>query len=338
MLVVFGLSAMLLFMLAHQENRLAERLNSTRLFSFYLNADNSVATDNRFAHELDTVNASIQSLTAQVMRTPESWLNLERLALAHLDRARLTGEFADYQRADKTIDLAFTTSLLGSGPFLSRARIHLALHRTEAALSDLAQIKSNLLIDRNIALVVDELTGEALLQLDRTEEALAIFIQTNTRKPSFENAARLAQVYAKIGNHARAAEWLTRAEQRTVGDSNYIRAWLALQHGILALEQHHLDNAYHHFTLADNLFPRYWLIEEHLAEVDALSGRTAMAERRYRDIVDRTDIPQMKLALANVLETIDDESNHKQIQSLRNKGQHQLQKISRSYPRFAATH
>lgn len=337
MLIAVTVCAMVFFA-GSQKSLNAAGVGSKSELALNENASHLSASGKQFDHELARVNKSIRSLEALVAKTPNSWPNLERLALAHLDRARLTGEFEDYRRADNTIALAFTKSEVASGPLLSRAQIHLALHRTEAALSDLQQMKSHLLIDKDSATLVAELTGEALLQSGDTENALVHLMALNSRNPSFENAARVAHAYAKAGDYNLAAQWLTRAEQRTVGHSEYIQAWLALQHGILALEQRQLDDAYDAFSLADRLFPGYWLIEEHLAEVDALSGRTTLAERRYRDINDRVDNPQMMLALADVLETNGAEENQSEIAQLRDRANARLSQISESHPRFAAAH
>ena len=291
-----------------------------------------------FNQKLAEVNKTIASLNALVAQYPDSWTHLERLALSYLDKARLSGAFADYQLADQTIQQAFSISESDIGPFLSRARVHLALHRTDAAIDDLERTKSQLITPKGHGLIVNELRGDAILQAGLTEEAINRFAELDSRNPSFENAARLSQAYAASENYDLAKQWLITAEERMVGDSGYMNAWLFLQHGILALEQQQLDDAYHYFNKADSLFPGYWLIEEHMAEVDTLSGRLDIAENRYRDIVKRSDVPQMKLALAGVLDAQDPVGYQSEIQSLRDGAEQQLLEIASIYPTFVSAH
>jgi len=293
---------------------------------------------NSFVHELAGVDAMLQSLNTLIDKNPRSWLHLEKLALAYLDRARLTGAFADYQNADNAIQQAFGISGNQVGPYVTRARIHLALHRTDAALNDLNRAKDSLLLDRESELAIEGLIGDAHFQSGNTTLALDNFVSLERHSPSFVNAARLSQTIAAQGNLPLAKRWLKRGEERTVGQSSYHHAWLKLQHGILALQQHQLDDAYRHFTRADRMFPGYWLIEEHLAEVDALSGRRALAEDRYRSIVHRAPIPQMMMALADVLETRDSNGNRGEINSLRTKADQQLAIIKTTYPALASAH
>lgn len=291
-----------------------------------------------YMNELASVNSRVQSLSTFISNNAHSWPHFEQLALAYLDRARLSGEFTDYQKADNAIQQAFDISGTHAGPYLTRAYIHLALHRTDSALNDLNQVKNMLLVQRETALAVEGLVGDALIQLGETEAALEKFELTEKQNPSFKTAARLSQALALNGNYPLAGHWLSIGEKRVSSQSAYLSAWLELQHGILALEQDLLDEAYEHFSKADQTFPGYWLIEEHLAEVDALSGRTALAEDRYRAIVDRAPIPQMKLALADVLDSRDSAGNRNEVELLRRQADQQFTIIRAVYPALTSAH
>jgi hypothetical protein len=55
------------------------------------------------------------------------------------------------------------------------------------------------------------------------------------------------------------------------------------------------------YEAGNRLFPGWWLMEEHMAEILALQGKNAEAERWYRDLVERTGNPMLMNALAKVL-------------------------------------
>lgn len=291
-----------------------------------------------FNFELAKVDNTIASLNALIATNPIVITLHEKLSLAYLDRARLSGSIDDYRKADAAIAQAFSNIDTRTGPLITRAKIHLALHRNAAALTDISLVKGRLLIDQYDALAIDGLTADALLQLGSLDKALELYSTNYARKPSFQNASRLSRAYAARGNMQQAEHWLNVAQEQTVAQSNYQIAWLALQRGILDLTQTHLNNAYQHFEKADQHLPGYWLIEEHLAEVDTLLGRTALAENRYRAIVDRAPLPQMQIALADVLELRDQVGNEAEIRMLRDQATQQLQNISADYPDLVLEH
>ncbi len=296
------------------------------------------AAANDFERELARVDDAIAATRKRMEAQPDSWLPWETLANNYLDRARLTGAVHDYRAADSSIAKAFTLSGEQSGPFLTRAGISLAVHRRDQALADLDTARKAILIDPKTRQRINGLNADALLRYGDVEQAASMFQQLERQKPSMLSAARLAHYHAAISDYDQASQWLAVAEGRVVGQSSYQLAWLKLQHGILALEQNHLDKALEHFKEADSTFGGYWLIEEHIAEVDTRQGRLEDAEVRYRDIVDRTQLPQMMTALAGVLEARDAGANATEAASLRQRAQLLFDDIAGDFPDFVTDH
>jgi tetratricopeptide (TPR) repeat protein len=77
---------------------------------------------------------------------------------------------------------------------------------------------------------------------------------------------------------------------------------MALQRGLMDLDRGRYDEALGNYRRADRLFAGYWMIEEHIAELEALRGNGAEAERRYRELVSRTNDPEFMDALGEVLD------------------------------------
>jgi tetratricopeptide (TPR) repeat protein len=71
-------------------------------------------------------------------------LNLQAGVL--MQRARLTGRYDDYARAEAAVDSAFDASPEGAGPFLTRASLNYTLHRLDRVEADLARAESAVIV------------------------------------------------------------------------------------------------------------------------------------------------------------------------------------------------
>jgi tetratricopeptide (TPR) repeat protein len=70
----------------------------------------------------------------------------------------------------------------------------------------------------------------------------------------------------------------------------------------MALDRGRYGEAEGWYQQADAVYPGWWLVEEHRAEIDALEGRTEQARVRYERVVAATDSPELMGALAGVIE------------------------------------
>lgn len=187
-------------------------------------------------------------------------------------RASLTSDFADFRKAEEAIEDAG----------LLRARAHLAfkLHRLDAAKRDLALIGSDPVLEADIA-----------FQEGRLDEARRGY---EALPPTWDNLARLANLRRSDRLYARASEELTVKEMRDY-------AWVELQRGLLDLEDGKPAKALEHYDRAAAAWSGWWLIDEHRAEALHLLGRTEEAVAIYRDVVARTNHPELISALAAIL-------------------------------------
>ena len=87
---------------------------------------------------------------------------------------------------------------------------------------------------------------------------------------------------------------------------------------ILTQKRQEQDAAMEHFLAANGALSGYYLIEEHVAEVLTLQGRTDDALPLYLDIVERTQNPEFMDAVAGIyLERGDEESAQRWIDRAR---------------------
>lgn len=260
------------------------------------------ATSDTYSERLAKIDAAIQADEVYIGKAARSWLHYERLARACLERAQLSGQYSDYVSAETTLKQAFEMAEQGSGPVLLRARLNYSLHRLPAIEADLAAAESALLVNKPTLATIKGIRADVWLQRGQYQEAKQVFDTLERTHPNVDTAVRLAQYHIQTGQYARADEWLHTAEQRVVGTQPQLQAWLKLQAGILDLEQGRLNEALVHYNDALQQFPGWWLVQEHIAEIDALQGRTDIAEQSYGSLIKRTGSPLFMIALSEILE------------------------------------
>ena len=80
----------------------------------------------------------------------------------------------------------------------------------------------------------------------------------------------------------------------------HVMALRRLQRGLIALDRGRLDEALALYRLASDALEGWWLIDEHIAEVLLLSGKTKEAKAIYESVVVRTGAPEFMDALAAI--------------------------------------
>ncbi|MFK7858022.1 MAG: tetratricopeptide repeat protein [Granulosicoccus sp.] len=259
---------------------------------------------------MNRLNQVLNVRTSVAAQKPDSWIHAEQLARAYLNRAKLSGEFSDYVASQKILKKTFELSGERAGPVLTRAMLNFSIHRLPDVEADLVAAESALLVDELTVQTISGIRGDVLLYTGHYSQAKDLYDQLESSDPNVTTATRLAHYHTNTGNHAAAERWLKKAEQRVKGRSSYLRAWLKLQLGILSLERGRLDDALSYYEKGSAIFPGFWLIEEHIAEIDALQGRDRKAEADYRNLIERTGSPLFMVALADILQArpeIDDQ-------------------------------
>lgn len=245
--------------------------------------------------ELATLDAAIADLTRLIEQRPQDALMAAEKADALLERARLSGQDEDYVAAELALQEAERRGGDVLPPCLSSARLQFSLHRLEAARRALARCPAGTPAEEVAALIAD---------LDfysgRYAEAEAVYRQQVNDLGTPETYVRLARARLAGGSPGEAAALLEAAEKRYHGGARPMRAWLKLQRGLVALERGRLDEAQALYLLAQAEFPGWWLVDEHLAEVQALMGQVDVARSAYEEIVRRTGMPEFMDALAEI--------------------------------------
>ena len=259
-----------------------------------------------YARELERTNAAVAAQEHLAESHGDDWAHLEGLARLYMARAQLTGDHEDYVRAQSARARAFALAAEGAGPVLVRAQLSFTLHRLPNVEADLAAAERAVLLRRGEREMIDSLRADVAFHSGRYEEALAGFRAAHDADPHGGSAFRLALYFWQTGQFPEAERWMQVAEA-TAEERGRARAWYQLQQGLMDLDRGRYDDAYAHYRRANELFTGWWLVEEHIAEVQALRGHAGEAESRYRDLIERTGNPEFMDALASLISDRDPE-------------------------------
>lgn len=255
----------------------------------------------RERQNLDEAITYARSLAAS--RPDDGLLPLEVVSL-HLERARLTGDYADFGRARQALEARPPSAGAAAAHCLLQARLDYALHRLKQARERLAACPAG-----NDQAEVAGLAADLAMYGGQYREAESAYRALVNQVGTPVHFVRFALFKARTGSPAEAAALLEAAERRYHGPSATMKAWLRLQRGLVALDRGRLDEALAFYRQASDELPGWWLVDEHIAEVLALRGDKAAARDLYRQVVERTGAPEFLDALASLEEEAGDKAS-----------------------------
>ena len=253
-----------------------------------------------YGEALDRLDLHLDSSKQRADELDDGWLVHEVVARAWLWRARLTGSYDDHAAARAALQRGFARAAPGTGPHMTGAALAFSMHRLGEAERYLDTI-DNYAVPPSGGERAETIAMRGDLAFYRGDygAALAAYDEADRVVPGTSDFRR-AVYHSKTGHLDLAEDYYDKAERELPFKTPQARARMELQRGILYLESGRWDEALARFRRADAMFPGYWLIEEHIAEVTALKGDLEGAERLYRGIVRRTDHPEFMDALAAI--------------------------------------
>lgn len=242
-----------------------------------------------------------RSDAADAASRPGEWLFEEALARTLIARAKLTGNYADFAAAQAAVDRAFASAPPGTGPHLTAAMLAFSLHRLDEAERMLDRVANYAVppAGGDLAEVLG-MRGDIARYRGDTATALRFYREAERTVPGSADF-RMAVHHSHAGRPDEADAALVRVEAALPQRTRRARAQIALLRGVVQLDNGRLEAALERFREADRLFPGWWLIEEHIAEVLALTGQGDEAEAILRDVVRRTGHPEYMDALAGLM-------------------------------------
>lgn len=226
-----------------------------------------------------------------------------RVVHLHLQRAGLTGRPESLDVARRVAEDALDS--IGPWPdlVLLRVDLHLRVHEVAAARRELCRDPALLVCTQGRALLAD-----VALQTGRVDEAEELVGELVATERTWDHLARLAHVAAVRGDLQGADDLYLSAEDELTAKSMRSFAWVELERGRLRLLAGEPGSAMTHYTCADRAYTGLWAVQERMAEVDALAGRTAEAASRLEDVLARTGRPEVSQSLATLYVELGDEA------------------------------
>jgi tetratricopeptide (TPR) repeat protein len=251
---------------------------------------------------IDELDHQIAAYTDWAAELPDDWTRQEVLAASWIQRARLTGSYDDYTVAQTILDEAVAMAPEGSGPLLTRARLHITLHRLDAAEADLGLADAAAFQPSGVPEQILAMRGDIAWQRGELDLSRELRREAEATASSVSGQAGLiADRWHRGDVQGADADWLALQESISTVQAS-MRSWVELQRGIIDLEYDRWDEAGAHFAEADALFGGHWLNREHQAEVLTLQGQTEQAVEIYLEVIDQTDSPEFMDALADIRE------------------------------------
>ncbi len=246
---------------------------------------------------LADLNARIVSFAKLAKRDSRDWMMHDRLATLQREKATVTGQSADYLQVKQTLDEAFAHAPLGSGPVLTAAKYHYAIHELNESERYLTVLSKQALVTGDKRTAGAILSANIAFQRGQYEPARKVFEECERKIPA---ACRndLAIYEAHVGNFNGAEQRYLNSLSEVKPTDARAKAWLFLQLGIRSMERGRYDAALQHLRNADETLPGWWLIREHLAETLTLLNRWKEATQIYEEVVAQTGLPQYMDVLA----------------------------------------
>ena len=280
--------------------------------------------------ELEKLNAGIEhGIALSAKQAGDTLLPLQVVALFQ-ERARLTGNYEDYAKAEALLARQPAATRPSAALCLAQARLHYTMHRLKQASVALDSCPANVEPTDMVSLRADLALYSGRYRL--AEEGYRALVN-NSGIPS--NYVRLGLAKKWLGSPGEAVAFLEAAEKRYHAGAPVMLAWLKLQRGLVALDRGRFDEALAMYRLATDALDGWWLIEEHIAEVLLLSGKTQEAKQLYEKIIERTGNPEFMDALAAIEST---EGKVENAKKLRQRARAIYEQRLTAFPEAAAGH
>ncbi|MBW2464398.1 MAG: hypothetical protein JRH11_22300 [Deltaproteobacteria bacterium] len=250
---------------------------------------------------LAALDEAIASAEARAAERDDDWIHLEIVANHYIDRARASGDWEDFAKADDAIRRAYDRAPEGAGPHLAKAALDYAMHRLPEASEALDALEAQAVVPVGVRGTISQLRADIAFHSGRYPEAKAAYeaLLEDGRSPSLLIA--YAQWHWKTGDLDQATVLLAEAESTAEGSRAGTRAWVYLVRGLFALERGAYDEALVEYRRGLRETPESWLHEEHIAEILVLQGEVAEASSLYESVIERTANPELMDALAGIL-------------------------------------
>ena len=262
-----------------------------------LYGDGSTSGDVTSAESTESARGKVIAFwEARVQTSPDDFTAQNQLALAHIQRARDTGDVLDYSRAQEAVDAS-----LAAVPDNHDAMVLLAslqVTRREFALA-LETARSAMVLDASDTFA-RAIAGDALIGLGDYDAALETYRELVETSPSLTSFSRLAHIHELRGDATAAEAAWQNAFNTDDGRRPENTAWALVDYGHYLFRRGDLAGAVAQYQSSLEAIPGYIHALAGRARVAAASGLYDEAINLYEEVVSRQQILDYVAALGDV--------------------------------------
>ncbi|MCC6454630.1 MAG: tetratricopeptide repeat protein [Caldilineaceae bacterium] len=224
-----------------------------------------------------------------------------QLGLLFLQRVRSSGDAADYQRADQALSAALEREPNQVDALVGKGILALALHDFDGALVWAERARA---INPYRPDILGIMT-DAHVELGQYDQAITVLQEMVDMRPGLNSYTRMAYVRELYGDVDGAIEAMQAAAGMGLpGDEPVL--WTLVQLGNLHFNQGDLAAAEASYQAALRQSPDYVHALAGMAKVWAAQGRNSEAIAQYRQVLTRLPLPEVAIALGELLEVTGD--------------------------------
>ena len=266
---------------------------------------------------------AIRLFEDRVRERPADYLSYTILGQLHARRARETGDFDAYTRAEDAFRKALDARKDHQPASLGLAAALASQHKFADALGVAGAVrKANPGSVDALAVV-----GDAFVEVGNYADAAAAFDELRIRVPDAPSVlARIAHLAELRGQRAKALDLLRRAGARELDEEGHSEttAWYQTRIGALLYRDGKLDGAAESFETALRYFDGYYIALDGLAEVRVAQGNDADAIALLERATSRVPQPASLIDLGDLYakhgRTADAERAYRQAESIALRG------------------
>jgi tetratricopeptide (TPR) repeat protein len=243
----------------------------------------------------------------EALNEPADTERVTRYVYRLYQRASLAGDPTGLSAVARAIDRAIPLLAHPGDLCLLKANVAFKLHQ-------FANVQSAL---RAVPSVYDSDEGRLIradldFQLGRYQTAKIRYCAVLKTERSWGALARLAYFCGKMGNPAGADELYEEAQDDLTAKEMRAFAWLEVQRGFLDFAHGRYREAQSHYDRADEAYPGYWLVDEHVAELLAAQDQYADAIAILEGIVSTAHRPELDQAIGELYQRTGQEERARQ--------------------------
>lgn len=259
------------------------------------NSDKSTANGNVSTTRADVEDEQILAAKRLIEKMPDSADGYNRLATAYIRRARLTGDFSLYQKAELAVNKALE---LEPDDFATRklqAVLHIIFHRFHEA----KQLAQNLLTQAEDTIIYGVLT-DANIELGEYEQAIESAQKMMNLKPNLEAYSRTAILRSLHGQVESAIEAMRTAASIADPLDTEVKAWCYVKLGDEYFKVGNFNEAEKNYDIALKILPDYYLALSAKGKLLAAKGDFTQAIDLYNKAQNKVPIVETVIALGDL--------------------------------------